>query len=46
VLPRRDGDLPGTVVTQDGVEIGHITSVGSTQVLAYVKRGHEATTRD
>lgn len=46
VLPRRDGDMPGAAVVRDGVEIGTITSVGATQVLAYVKRGHEGVERD
>lgn len=43
VLPRRDGDAPGVAVVSDGEEIGTITSVGATQVLAYIKRGREAT---
>jgi tRNA-modifying protein YgfZ len=46
VLPRRTDDQPGTVVQHDGVAIGTITSVGSTQVLAYVKRGQDDTARD
>lgn len=46
VLPRRDGDLPGAAVHSGGAEIGTITSVGSTQVLAYVKRSHDGAPRD
>jgi folate-binding protein YgfZ len=46
VLPRRDDDEPGSSVLQDGMPIGTITSVGTTQVLAYVKRGHDAVARD
>jgi tRNA-modifying protein YgfZ len=46
VLPRRDNDEPGTDVVRDGEKIGTITSVGSTQVLAYIKRGHEGSARD
>jgi folate-binding protein YgfZ len=46
VLPRRDGDEPGTAVVHDGVQIGTITSVGTTQVLASLKRGHDAAARD
>lgn len=43
VLPLRPGDLPGAPVIHEGVEIGTITSVGTTQVLAYIKRGHGVT---
>ncbi len=46
VLPRRKGDVPGGAVLRDGVEIGTITSVGSRQVLAYIKRGHDGDGRD
>jgi tRNA-modifying protein YgfZ len=46
VLPRQSDDEPGTAVKQDGTSIGTITSVGTTQVLAYLKRGHDASTRD
>jgi len=46
VLPRRPDDAPGSAVTHDGAEIGTITSVGTTQVLAYVKRGRDASARD
>jgi folate-binding protein YgfZ len=46
VLAKRDGDEPGSTVLRDGVEIGTITSVGSTQVLAYLKRGHDGDARD
>jgi folate-binding protein YgfZ len=46
VLPRRDSDSPGAKITRDGSEIGTITSVGTAQVLAYVKRGHGDDTRD
>ena len=45
VLQRHPDDAPGASVTSDGVEIGTITSVGSTQVLAYVKRAHLGATR-
>ena len=46
VLPKREGDSPGAVVSQDGASIGVVTSVGATQVLAYLKRGHDGTARD
>ena len=46
VLPKREGDTPGAVVSQDGAPIGVVTSVGATQVLAYLKRGHDGTARD
>ncbi len=46
VLPARAGDVPGAAVCHDGAEIGTITSVGTTQVLAYVKRGHDGAARD
>ncbi|MEY2582186.1 MAG: tRNA-modifying protein YgfZ [Ilumatobacteraceae bacterium] len=46
VLPRHDDDAPGTPVTQDGAPIGTITSVGTTQVLAYLKRGRDGSARD
>jgi folate-binding protein YgfZ len=46
VLPRRDGDAPGTGVTHDGAQVGTITSVGTSQVLAYIKRGHDIAARD
>ena len=46
VLPRRPADLPGGAVLRDGAEIGHVTSVGATQVLAYIKRGIDGSARD
>ena len=46
VLPRRPDDTPGVAVLRDGVEIGRITSVGTTQVLAYIKRGIDGPERD
>ena len=46
VLDKRDGDEPGAAVSHDGAPIGMITSVGSTQVMAYLKRGHDGTARD
>ena len=46
VLPRHSEDEPGAAVIQDGKPIGTITSVGTTQVLAYLKRGHDVVTRD
>ncbi|MEY2554301.1 MAG: tRNA-modifying protein YgfZ [Ilumatobacteraceae bacterium] len=46
VLDRRPDDQPGQPVHRDGVEIGAITSVGSSQVLAFVKRGVEGSARD
>jgi folate-binding protein YgfZ len=46
VLPRRAGDGPGATVVQGAAPVGTITSVGTTQVLAYVKRGHEGAARD
>jgi folate-binding protein YgfZ len=46
VLDKRDGDEPGAAVSHDGAPIGVITSVGSRQVLAYLKRGHDGTARD
>jgi tRNA-modifying protein YgfZ len=46
VLPRRDGDRPGTAIVHDAAEVGTITSVGTSQVLAFVKRGHDGTARD
>ena len=46
VLERHAGDAPGSPVLRDGAEIGTITSVGTTQVLAYIKRGHDGATRD
>lgn len=42
VLPRREGDAPGVTVVNGGEQIGTITSVGTSQVLAYIKRGHDA----
>jgi folate-binding protein YgfZ len=45
-LPRRADDAPGSSVIQDGAEIGTITSVGTTHVLAYVKRGRDGSARD
>jgi folate-binding protein YgfZ len=46
VLPRRADDAPGAAVMHEGAEIGTITSVGTTQVLAYVKRGRDGSARD
>ena len=46
VLERHADDAPGTPVLRDGTEIGTITSVGTTQVLAYIKRGHDGASRD
>ncbi len=46
VLARRPGDAPGAPVISAGVEIGTITSVGTTQVLAYIKRAHDGAARD
>jgi folate-binding protein YgfZ len=46
VLERHSDDAPGTPVLRDGTEIGTITSVGTTQVLAYIKRGHDGASRD
>jgi folate-binding protein YgfZ len=46
VLPRHADDAPGTPVISEAVPVGTITSVGSTQVLAYVKRGHDDIARD
>ena len=46
VLPRRPGDAPGAAVISAGIEIGMVTSVGTTQVLAYIKRSHEGAPRD
>jgi folate-binding protein YgfZ len=46
VLPRHADDEPGAAVVSDAATIGTITSVGTTQVLAYVKRGHDGAARD
>jgi folate-binding protein YgfZ len=46
VLPRRADDVPGSAVLQAGADIGTITSIGTTQVLAFVKRGHDGAARD
>jgi tRNA-modifying protein YgfZ len=46
VLPRRPDDVADAPVLRDGVEIGRITSVGTTQVLAYIKRGIDGAARD
>src|SRR4051794_15381736 len=46
VLERRPDDTPGARVLQGGSEIGTITSVGTTQVLAFIKRGHDGSARD
>ena len=46
VLPRRPADQAGADLLYDGSVIGTITSVGTTQVLAYIKRGHEGSARD
>ena len=46
VLPRHTDDSVGTEIVSDAAPIGRITSVGTTQVLAYVKRGHDEVARD
>ncbi len=46
VLPLRTGDAPGVVVSQDSAQVGTITSVGTSQVLAYIKRGCDSVARD
>ena len=46
VLPRRAADAPGAIVISDAAAVGTITSVGTTHVLAYVKRGHDEVARD
>jgi folate-binding protein YgfZ len=46
VLARHADDAPGTPVLHEGTEIGTITSVGTTQVLASIKRGHDGAKRD
>lgn len=46
LLPRRGDDAPGVAITHDGAAIGTITSVGTTHVLAYVKRGQDGGARD
>jgi folate-binding protein YgfZ len=46
LLPRRSDDAPGATITHDGAPIGTITSVGTTHVLAYVKRGQDGGARD
>jgi folate-binding protein YgfZ len=46
VLPRRPADAAGSDLLYDAAVIGTITSVGTSQVLAYIKRGHEGTARD
>jgi len=46
VLDLHNGDTAGSPVLHEGTEIGTITSVGATQVLAYIKRGHDGSTRD
>jgi len=46
VLPRHADDEPGTAVVSEAASIGTITSVGTTQVLAYIKRGHDGAARD
>ena len=46
VMPRHEGDEPGGDIVRDGDKIGTITSVGATQVLAYIKRGHDGDARD
>ena len=45
VLPRRPDDAAGSDLLYDGAVIGTITSVGTSQVLAYIKRGHEGSAR-
>jgi folate-binding protein YgfZ len=46
LLPRRSDDTPGATITHDGAPIGTITSVGTTHVLAYIKRGQDGGARD
>src|SRR3954467_2200109 len=46
VLERHPDDASGVPVLHDGTEIGTVTSVGTTQVLAYIKRGHDGSERD
>ena len=46
LLPRHGDDTPGAAITHDGAPIGTITSVGTTHVLAYVKRGQDGGARD
>ena len=46
VLPRHADDAAGASIISDSAPIGTITSVGTTQVLAYVKRGHDDAVRD
>ena len=46
LLTRRSDDAPGTSITHDGAPIGTITSVGTTHVLAYIKRGQDGGARD
>ncbi|HZX56565.1 MAG TPA: hypothetical protein VFE86_17890 [Ilumatobacteraceae bacterium] len=46
VLDRQPDDASGVPVLHDGTEIGTVTSVGTTQVLAYIKRGHDGSERD
>jgi folate-binding protein YgfZ len=46
LLPRRSDDTPGATITHDGAAIGTITSVGTTHVLAYIKRGQDGGARD
>lgn len=46
LLPRRNDDVPGAAITHEGAPIGTITSVGTTHVLAYVKRSHDGAARD
>lgn len=46
LLSRRSDDAPGVAVTHDGATIGTITSVGTTHVLAFVKRGQDGGARD
>ena len=46
VLPRHADDAAGASIISDSAPIGTITSVGTTQVLAYVKRGHDNAARD
>jgi len=46
VLPARAGDVAGAAVLLHGEAIGEITSVGTSQVLALLRRGFEAGARD
>lgn len=45
VMDRADGDVAGGEIVHDGAAVGTITSVGSRQVLARIRRGVEAFAR-